>query len=139
MHKIRNRVRFPDQANRQSNAKRALKAMHQLRPTEAVDAQVLLESARQGYPTSSGMLRVQLARKFADDGQQSFLAGARIGDRLFDRLSNRIHEQFLALCIDSTLIRIKSTRGNSSIELPPIGPQPVPAARLIARSAGSCA
>ena len=53
---------YTDKADRQPNAECALEAQNQLRPAEAIDAQILLEPARQRYLGASAVLWMQLTR-----------------------------------------------------------------------------
>ena len=63
-------IRLADQGDRQPGAERALEAQDQLGAAQAVDAQIPLEPARQGYLAGSRVLGMKLASQFADDREQ---------------------------------------------------------------------
>ena len=68
--KISDRIRGPDQIDRQANAERSFEAKNQFGPPQAVDAEVSLEPAGEHGLAGSAVLGMKLARELADDGEQ---------------------------------------------------------------------
>jgi hypothetical protein len=84
-------IRLADHGDRQPGAKRALEAQDQLGASQAVDAQIPLEPARQGHLAGSRVLGMKLASQFADDREQGACARVELAGWLVQTTNGRVH------------------------------------------------
>ena len=89
--KIADGIRFADELDRQLSAERTFEAQDQLGSPEAVDAEIFLEPAGQGYLASPAVSGVKFACQLRDDRKQTALTGCRIGRRFLQLIAETIH------------------------------------------------